>query len=1141
MAEGLPEGTVTVLFTDVEGSTDLTTRRGDEAAQAILRAQRELVRHQIDEHGGHEVKGTGDGFMVAFSSARRAVACAIGIQRAIDEHNGRQPPEQRARVRVGMNTGEVIREEADLFGAAVNAAARIAAKAEGSQILVSETIKALLGPAKDVQFLDRGRFRLKGFPERWRLFEVVWQQQAAPIAAPVLAERTPFVGREAEREELRGYLERAVSGQGSLVMIGGEPGVGKTRLAEEVAAEARERGMLALTGRCYEMTGAPPYIPFVEMLEAAGRSVPPEALRAALGESAPEVAKLVPELRRTFPDIPSPPELPPEQERRYLFNGVRDFVARAGRAQPLLLVLDDLQWADDSSMLLLLHIAQQLSEMPVLVLATYRDMEVAAGSPLARGLEELTRQRLAHRISVKRLPEAGVAAMLRALSGREPPKPLVDVIFSETEGNPFFVEEVLKHLAEEGRLFDEKGGWRAGLAVSDTDVPDTLRLVIDRRLERLDEDVRRALTAAAVLGRSFSFDLLAALSEMDGDALLDAVDEAERAQLLTSASEGPEVTFRFSHELIRQTLLSGVSAARRQRLHLRAALEMEQAHTYAQHEHAPDVAYHLAEAGATADPAKTAHYLSLAGDRALSSAAYEEGLRHYQDALALQPADDRRGRADLLYKRGLALRSLGRWEEALADWQESLRAHEALGNADAAARIYATITRQLLWGQRYLEALELSQRGLASIGKRETPERCILLCVGGVTLSLAGFYEPANGMIDRALALAQQIGDQHLLGRVMGYKAVHHFCYGQMREQAEAGLAASDLLRPAGDPWDLADALWVTEIALLALGRLEESASIGAELQPLADRLGHLGALIIAGRLRAFRQLLLTGDIGGFEAFAKEDFRLSAFQPVGESYTFLGLGDFWRGRWEQALRNLEQGARLELPGMNRGTLWASLLLAKAYAENGGKGLALLREKRGDVPVQVGLRRLVSLVLGLLGAARFSGLSVRMLWQMLRQMRRTKVEEFLPRRGQANTLGSWALLLSVTEALAVSGRPERAARLYPLVLEAIEKTGSLIRNLEPRLLQTVAGIAAAAGRQWEKAEAHYQTALRQAHELPIVIEQPEVRRFYAQMLIERDAPGDRDKARQLLAEAIAMYRQIGMPKHLEMAEAMLAGC
>ncbi len=186
MANELPEGTVTVLFTDVEGSTDLTTRRGDEAAQGILRAQRELVRQQVEQHIGHEVKSLGDGFMVAFASARRGVSCAVGIQRALEEHNRGQPLDERVQIRIGLNTGEVIHEEADLFGATVNAAARIAARAKGSQILISEAVRVVLGRAKDVELVDRGRFRLKGFPERWRLFEVVWQKEKAAIAAPAL-------------------------------------------------------------------------------------------------------------------------------------------------------------------------------------------------------------------------------------------------------------------------------------------------------------------------------------------------------------------------------------------------------------------------------------------------------------------------------------------------------------------------------------------------------------------------------------------------------------------------------------------------------------------------------------------------------------------------------------------------------------------------------------------------------------------------------------------------------------------------------------------------------------------------------------------------------------------------------------------
>src|SRR5439155_25357608 len=168
---------------------------------------------------------------------------------------------------------------------------------------------------------------------------------------------------------------------------GGEPGVGKTRLCEELMSEARHRNVTALMGRCYEMQGASPYIPYVEMVEAAARMFPQEALRDALCDSAPEVARLVPELRRLFPEIPLSPELPPEQERRYLLNGVRGFLARAGSAQPLLLVLDDLHWADDATMLLLRHIAQGLPEVPILVVGTYRDVELEVARPLSQALE----------------------------------------------------------------------------------------------------------------------------------------------------------------------------------------------------------------------------------------------------------------------------------------------------------------------------------------------------------------------------------------------------------------------------------------------------------------------------------------------------------------------------------------------------------------------------------------------------------------------------------------------------------------------------------------------------------------------------------------------------------------------------------
>ncbi len=1097
MSQELPEGTVTVLFTDVVGSTDLTTRQGDEAAQEIMRAQRDLVRQQVEEHSGHEVKGLGDGFMVAFASARRAVACSVGIQRALEEHNHSQTPDEQVKIRLGLNTGEVIQEEADLFGETVNAAARIAAKATGGQILISEAVKVVLGRSPDVELVDRGRFRLKGFPERWRLFEVAWREETA--AAPALLERTPFVGREAERTELRRLLDQAAKGQGALAMIGGEPGVGKTRIAEELMTEARQRGMTALIGHCYEMEGAPPYIPYVEILEAAARMFPPETLRNTLGDSAPEVAKLMPELRRIFPDIPAPPELPPEQERRYLFNGMREFLTRAGQPQAgqpqgIVFVLDDLHWADDSALLLLQHIAQQLHEMPVLILGTYRDVELDVARPLARTLEALLRQRLAHRITLRRLPEDDVSAMLRALSNQEPPQPLVDVVYRETEGNPFFVEEVFQHLAEEGKLFDAKGRWRSDLEVGELDVPEGVRLVIGRRLERVGEECRRVLTSAAIIGRGFSFELLEALVEVDTDALLDAVDEAERAQLIAAAEDGPEARFRFAHELIRQTLISGLSLPRRQRLHLRVAEAMERAYARAPEEHAADLAHHLFQAGAAADTEKTAHYLMLAGEQAFSTAAFEDALRHYEDALSLQPPDDPKVRADLLYKRGLTLRSLGRWEEALADWRQALDAYEEHDDAEAAARVCYDTGVQLAWGADWAGAEEVARRGLAVLGEGVSPDRCRLLALAGSSLVLGGDYEAGSRMLSYAMDMADELGDRHLLGSVLGPKTFAYLWYLQPGEAVDSGLRAAELLREAGDLWYLADSLWATAYALLSLGRFDEAASMLQEAEPLAERLGHLGALLAIRRGKANREFLLTGDLDRFQEFARDDLELcrSADMPwISQSYAWHGLAHFWRGRWEEAQESLQQAARLEPPGMLAGWEWAHLLSYKAYAGDKDAALAILDEKKAD----------------------------------------------LPRPGRASTWGAWELLFAAVEGLAVVGEREEAAKLYPLVVEAMDGGASLRWWFGP--IDAVAGIAAACGDEWEQAEEHYQTALRLAHDLPLIIAQPGVRRWYARMLIDRDGPGDRDKARELLTEVIAMYRKIGMPKHLEMAEAMLA--
>jgi len=1096
VGERFPEGPLTILFSDVEGSTDLRTQRGDAAAHRILRSHEEVVRSCVAQHDGREVKALGDGFMVAFVSARKALSCAVAIQQRLNQRNELSPGEE-VLVRIGINTGEVVIEGDDLYGQAVNAAARIAARAKGGEILVSDIVRQLAGSGPEFTFRDRGRCRLKGFPDRWHLSSVVYTSGEHAGVVP-FGERTPFVGREPERAELRRILTQTLQGSGSVVMIGGEPGVGKTRLSEELMARATREGLQTFVGHCYEMEGGQPYVPFVEAFEQAlARAPSPVAFRQFLGEEASEVARLVPRLRQLCPDIPPRLELPPEQERRHLFNSVWEVMARTGRAQPAVVVLDDLHWADEPTMLLVQHLVERVADVPVLIIGLYRDSELDVGRPLSRTFEELIRRRLVRRMTLKRLPEEAVALMLAGLAGQEPPARLVAVLYAEAEGNPFFTEEVFKHLAEEGRLFDADGRFRTDLSVDQLDVPESVRLVVGHRLRRLGEDGSKVLGSAAVLGRVFSFELLQVVEEMPEDPLIDVVEGAERVGLIVPVDDGSdEDRFMFAHELIRQTVLGELSAPRRRRLHARTAEALERVSAADLGPQAPAIAHHLLEAGPAADPKRTLHYLALAGEFAMESFAYEDALRHFERALSLKQLATPRKQADLLFGLGQARRSLGYWDQAMDNWREALDVYASLGEVEEAGRLCWALAWQLNWAARWEEAVEIAQRGLASLETSQSPARVGLLALVGLALGFGEQYEAGQQYIATAVGLAETVEDRLVQGRVLSMAAIFHWAYSEFGQAVETGLRASVLLKEAGALWDYVNILMFVQLALHSAGRWDEAADLHREVDQLATRLVHHGAILVGRRERAARERNRQPDIGRYEEFARADLDLNRTSGgmawIGHSYIFLALADFWQGRWKECLENAREGARLEAPGFVG--LWSPSLhmLLTAYAGDPDEARHLFQELSSQ----------------------------------------------LPRPGQAATIGSWQLAFSAVEARAVLGDRAEAAAFYPLVTEAI-KAGIVVDGyFHGRSLHMLAGIAADAGGQWDDSEQHFREALRQAESLGQRMERPDILRFYAGMLIERDGPGDKDRARQLLQDAIEAYQEISMPRHEEMSRQLL---
>ncbi len=490
----------------------------------------------------------------------------------------------------------------------------------------------------------------------YRFVAEIRTPKAGIMTRPAGPRSAVMVGREHELASLIGGLDDGAARRGRLFLICGEPGVGKTRLADEVAMVAEAKRMAVMIGHCSEQEEAVAYLPFVEILESfVERAQSQDRLRAALGPEAAELARLFPKLRNILPELPPSRALPPAQARRHLLNCFFDFAARAASTRPALMILDDLHWADDSTLALLDHIARRLSDQPLMVICTYRDAETNITPVLARTLEDLVRGRLATEVRLKRLPHGEVAAMLNSLGGKPPPEGVVAEIFAETEGNPFFVEEIFHHLEDEGRLFDSAGQFRLKLQISELDAPRSVRLVVARRLARLSRLAREILAAASVIGRFVSFEVLQILHDDDADSILGCLEEAEKAGLLASVAIGSQARFAFSHELIRQAVLGGLSAMRRQRLHLKVAEAIEQMastiseHTYAtsRDELAAQLAHHYARGG---NPRKAVEYYVTAVRRLAAIGSNVEAIAMFNAGLELLgdlPDENRRTQLEL--------------------------------------------------------------------------------------------------------------------------------------------------------------------------------------------------------------------------------------------------------------------------------------------------------------------------------------------------------------------------------------------------------------------------------------------------------------------------------------------------------------
>ncbi len=633
--------------------------------------------------------------------------------------------------------------------------------------------------------------------------------QTAPRRELAGVEWGRFVGRRDEMDQLKSLLDGALSGQGATAMLIGEPGIGKTRLAEEFGVYARIRGARVLSGRAYEGEGGVPYRPFIEALRGYVHVRDDDALRVELGEGAPDVAALISDVRRRFPDLPESPVLEADAERLRLFESVTQFVRNASRAQPIVLVLDDLHWADKPSLSLMRHLARNSSDARVLIVGAYRDVELDLTHPLAEALAALKREQPYTRVLVRGLPESDVVEMIDALgeSGEagSPLRTLGTTLHRETEGNPLFVRELVSHLVEEGVLLREGTRWTTNAtSVTDFGIPEGVRDVIGRRLARLSEGCSRMLTLASAMTGGFSWEALRAVSAGQELTLLDLLEEALAAQLMYERRDQAG-TYDFTHALIRQTLYEAVSTPRRTLLHRRIGEALETLYAANVDAHLSELAQHFFQAAPGGDAQKAIDYARRAGERATALFAWEEAVAHYERALKVidfRPTPDERLRIDLLL--------------ALADAWSSEG-----GNGDAckeSALRAANIARQIGDRQRFARAVlsfaepyrgdgvfdpqpvALIEEALALMGQEESGLRAMLLVQLSIALWFAGDRERprVRSLYEEAFATARRLGDKQALVYVIA-KGVGGWDASTTEEQVANAKEMLALALEAGD------------------------------------------------------------------------------------------------------------------------------------------------------------------------------------------------------------------------------------------------------------------------------------------------------------------------------------------------------
>jgi len=592
------------------------------------------------------------------------------------------------------------------------------------------------------------------------------ERDHVPSPRPIAAREIPLIDRVEEMDALKEAVYRAVHGEGGLVFVHGEAGIGKTRLVRELGAYARSRGVQVLYGRCpalFRMDGVPPYILWKEVIKDYLETCTPEQLYRVIGFYPAEVAKLVPELSQKLRSIPQSFPISPDQEQNRLFEAVSQLVTNISRETPLLVVLDDLQWTDPSSLLLLHYLARDVQKSSLLLLGAYRSTDIDSKHPLTPVLAELKRERLPQSVSLKRMSLEDTSEMIRQILEQDDiPPEFCMLVYEKTRGNPFFVEEVIESLKEEGVIYREENRWRIK-EVSEIEFPETVKSVLKTRFARLDEECQSVLTFASFVGNDFTLEAMCALTGIEENKLLELMDKILKTGLIKEREVHGEGVCSFADILVRDVVYDEVSLLKRKKLHGIVGCALEEVYAAKIDEHFGELAYHFLETG---DKEKALDYFLKAGEKSQKMYAYDEAFSHLSHALKLLEEKDGNieERARITERLGDIKTWTGQFDAGMEWWDGALTLWAQLEDRKSVSRLHVKMAHAF-WhvaGDKK-KASEHHQRALEILEKEpENVELANLYEDIGHRLWRSGEPE-ALSWLQKALDLAEKLGDFRVL------------------------------------------------------------------------------------------------------------------------------------------------------------------------------------------------------------------------------------------------------------------------------------------------------------------------------------------------------------------------------------------